>query len=397
MAGITSAGFEAKSLTEISDSIKAYLRSAISPTLDLSSTSPWGQLVDAIANELAQVWEAGQDNYTAKDIDQARNADLDALVKLRGTRRLPATASTAAMTITLAAGTYAAGTLVVNVVGDPTARFSNDEEITVASPTTLTGVPFTAESTGPLHAAAGTLTVVTNPVVGFSAPTNPADAVVGSDIESDTALLLRSDAEIARKGSSTVDAIRADLIGTGDFDFVAVFENDTDVTDGEGRPPHSVEAVVKSGLTDAEIAALVFAAKAGGIQAYGTTTESVTDSQGNVHSVGFTRTTETPMYIWVDVTAIAGRWPGTQAVKDALVAWADENQSVGYDLINRRYSQLIMDPVAFPGAVDVVIKFNDVNNEGTAVTGNWTIDPREVGLVEGARIFVDTTFVNAPP
>lgn len=390
MAGLDSTGFTPKTLTEILAVLRAAVASGISPTLNTGSRSPLGEVLGAVASEATQVWEAIQVLYAAFDIDQATDAQLSTWCRLRGTTRKPATSSQAYMTITLDAGTYAAGSLIVNRVGDSSVRFSNVSEITVGSTTTLTGQIFACETTGPVHAGAGTLTVIASPVTGFSAPTNPADAQLGANRESDADLLLRSDAELARKGSSTVDAARADLLESGLFSFVATAENDTDTTDAAGRPPHSIEALlVLTGTTTSQQAAdAVFAVKPAGVQAYGTTVVTVTDTQGNNHSVGYSVPSNVNVYISVGLSYTDGKYAGDAAVSAALVDWAAANLSVGYDVFIARLTQIVM---SMSGVQDCDVRIGTAPSPTGAV--NLVVAAREIARVDASRIAITSTAV----
>jgi len=392
MAGLTSAGYEAKALADIEAEMAASIKAAISPTLNTSSTSILGQVIGATASQIRQTWEAGQDNYAAADIDQATGDALTALCKLTGTVRRAATPSTVLMTITLAAGTYAAGSLIVHVVGDPTSRFTNDSEITTAG-ATLTGQAFTCEDDGPVRANAGTLTVIASPVTGFSAPTNPAEAVLGLEEETDSELRLRHTTELARAGSTTVDAIRVDVLDADDaISFVACFENDTDVTDADGRPPHSIELLVQGGV-DADVAEAIFLAKPAGIRAYGTTTETVTDTQGNDHTIGFTRPTVITIYIDLALTVISGEYAGDSDVKTAITDWCDANLGVGKDVIQTRIEALAL---GVAGVVDATAEIGLSAGAGT-LDANYVIGTRQIASVDTANIAIAQTVVSAAP
>lgn len=64
-------------------------------------------------------------------------------------------------------------------------------------------------------------------------------------------------------------------------------------------PPKSFEIVINDGnhAIDADIANAIFGSKPAGIQAYGTTTHTVTDSSNNDHVIGFTRATPVNIYV----------------------------------------------------------------------------------------------------
>jgi uncharacterized phage protein gp47/JayE len=264
-------------------------------------------------------------------------------------------------------------------VGDPNTRFDNDLEITVGVTTTLTDQLFSCQETGPVNVPAAQLSVITTPVTGFSAPTNPAAAVPGTNVESNFEFRQRRELELALKGSSTVDAIRADLLQTVDangdplFAFVAVLENDTDAT-VDGVPPHAFETLVIGG-TSAEVAGAIYLAKPAGIQAFGDDSDVVLDSQNNPHTIGFTRPDDVEVNIGVVVSAIAGQFPGDVAVREAVVDYFEQHQSVGYDVIHAQYVRIVMD---MPGVVDVVVTIAGNADPFSGAAANFVIASREI-------------------
>ncbi len=398
MSGLTSAGLEIPTLEELDQGIEQDIHSNVSQNLNLSSTSAIGQYKGSTASNLRQLWEGLLALHASWDLDQAEGAELDRLVRLTGAERLGGEPSTVTMNVTLTAGTYAEGVLVVSKLGDPTVRFSNTTEVTTAGG--IVSTPFESADDGPVTAPAGTLTVIANPIVGFTAATNPADALLGRLQETDAELRRRQQLELARKGSTTVDAIRADLLETDDtdgnplFDYVGVVENDTDDTDGEGRPPHSFEVLVVSAADDADIAQAILAAKPAGIRAYGLTTAVAYDSQSNGHTIGWSVATDVNMYVWVYPSVVAGQYVGNDAVIAAIMDYATFNQTVGADVVRAKYIQLVMEQA---GVVDTEIRFNNVNVEGSAIATNWTIGSRQIARFDATRIVVSPIYVPGVP
>ena len=84
---------------------------------------------------------------------------------------------------------------------------------------------------------------------------------------------------------------------------VKVFLNETDEQDANGIPPHSIAAVV-SGGTDEAIARAIFDHKPPGIATYGNTTVDVTDEDGNVHPVSFSRAVSRFVLLYVFIRVI---------------------------------------------------------------------------------------------
>jgi len=394
MSGVDSTGFESKTVLEIQDEINDSLLGAVSPTLDLSASSLLGEFVGATASQLGQLWEAAEDIYAGEDIDQATGDRLTALCRETGTNRNASTYSTALMTVTLAAGIYAAGSLIVNVVGDATLIFDNDSLIDAGAGGVLTDQAFTAQSIGPIRANAATLTTITSPLPGFTVPTNPAEATVGLDEETDYALRLRQKTELARRGSHTVDAIRVDLMDAGiGITSCSVIENDTDAT-VDSIPPHSFEALVLGGTTQ-DVVDAVFEAKPAGIRAYGTTSGTAVDDQGNSHTIGFTRPAEVPIYVDVAVTIFSGSYVGDTALKTAITDWASYSLFVGYDVLIAKIVSICMN---LEGVIDCSVEVG----LGPTITGtaaaNYTITSRQYATIaDVAHIAIAQTIRTAPP
>lgn len=385
MAGLTPTGFEIKTLEQVESEMDDTLHSTISPTLNLTSTSAYGQLKSVTASHTSEVWDAALALYMSWDAESATGAALDRLGALTGTKRRAATASTAAMSLSLLAGTYAPGELVVSKVGDGTVRFENQFEIVLASDNAAYQTTFVSQETGPVAATTGELSVI-EPVDGFVSATNISSAVQGKPTESDTDYRRRRALELALKGSTTVDAIRADMLqvlGTNGeplFDFVSVVENDTD-NFVDGRPPHSFETLILTGASDQVIAENLLVLKPAGIRAFGDTVVSVSDSQGNFHDIGFTRPSDYDINFALDLTVIASQFPGLDAVKDAVRNFFLENQSVGYDVIHARYVQVVM---GVPGVVDAAVHITHTAYPVGGPEANQVVGTREIAVLGSA-------------
>lgn len=395
--GVLSTGFSAKPLEVIKEELETALRGGISSILDLSTSSPWGQFVGIIASKHRELWELGQACYNASDPAAAAGAALAALSKVTGTTRAPATKSEVTVVLSIDAGTYPAGTLVAHVVGNPDARFVNKTDAIRTSGTGDSDDPtvFIATVTGPVQALAGKLTVIAEPVTGFNTITNPLDADLGSDIESDPHLRSRRDAEVASAGSATLDAVRSDveqlLIAEGtssEVVSVKVFGNDTDFTVGE-LPPHSLEVVLFDGdvpVDNNKIAQTIFDTKAAADHAVGVHSGTATDEEGIEHTINFSRVTALNVYVELDVqtdyTVIQG-----VAAEDAVKAAINAPVEVGAPGLRWKIGQDVV-PGRLESAAFSVNGVEDVTEVrlGFAAspvgTTRLTIAPREI-----ARIF----------
>lgn len=220
----------------------------------------------------------------------------------------------------------------------------------------LPSVDVSAESsdTGPIPAPSGTLdTLDTGPIAGFDSVTNPLDAEVGTDIESDADAKIRRNNSVANPGNATIENIRARLLQVDSVAAVNMFENTSLIDDLSGRPGKSYEAVIQGGDDD-EIAQVMFETKPAGIFQVGTTTVIVKDSQGFDQETRFSRPTNVPIYLEVDLTT-DGRFPidGLQQAEDALLAYGNA-LNISDDVIV--FTKLICALDAIPGITDVEIR-----------------------------------------
>lgn len=411
MAGVVSTGWESKELATIEQEIKDSLLANVSPTLNLSSTSLLGQLVSAIASQIRQTWEAGAALYAARDPDQAEGAQLEELSRITGTNRQAATFSTVVETANLSATSYPhtfpAHTIVVTMAGNADVRFNNDADITISGPETAYEFAMTCETEGAISVNAGTLTQTTS--TGVASPTNPLAAVPGEGQEPISELRVRRQESLAARGSTTVDAIRADLLAVTNVESVKVLANDTDTTDANGTPPWSIHALVLGG-TNAAVAEALWTAKAATDGTFGDTSATVVDSQGQSHVVNFTRPDEVLVYIECDVTVLTGTYPSEEfaTVGNALLHGQLEPGGdyvngpfdhvgglfeVGEDLI---YNKLLAAVMNVPGVVDVTdLKVDIVNPPVGTSTLVAAID--KYFNINGGNITVNFTYVDAVP
>jgi hypothetical protein len=187
--------------------------------------------------------------------------------------------------------------------------------------------------TGPIMAVAGDITEIETQTSGWLGVINLLDATLGSDRTSEEGLRLLREFEIGALGSTPLAAIRGELSRVEGVTAVTVFQNITDVTDADGVPPHSVEALVTGGEDD-EICEALFNAVAAGVRTYGGESGTVTDEEGTDHTIMFSRPEEVDIYVTITLTKVAATYPsdGDAQVKAAIVAFGDA-QSTGTDAV----------------------------------------------------------------
>jgi uncharacterized phage protein gp47/JayE len=246
-----------------------------------------------------------------------------------------------------------------------------------------------AEVTGAITAPANTLTVIETPLFGMDSVTNLLDAAVGNERETDSELRLRRIESLRAIGTSTINGIVNSLRDLDGITSCFVFENNGDVTDGDGRPPHSYEAFIQGGDND-EIFQTLWLTKPAGIATYGNISGLVLDSQGFEHTLYFSRPVEKLIYLVIEITKntdpleIGGVYPanGDTLVRDAVLAYGATFQ-IGQDVVLPRFWTPIN---TIPGILGIVVKAGFT--AGPTGTSNLAIGAKELALFDTTRTTV---------
>jgi hypothetical protein len=397
-AGIQPTGFITPSLQTLQTEIGALQLAAIAPALDLSSDQPLGQLNGIMASVFADLWSGMQAVYGAVDPNAAEGAQLDNVAALTGTLRPAASPTVVTCTLTFnASTTLSAGTLA-SVVGLPSQVFALQNNVYIASSGSVTGTLWVAVTPGATVVQPATLTVITTPVSGWTAITNPALGSTGAAAYSDTMLRQLRVEEIAQSGSCNKDALEAKLLLVPGILAATVYQNTSDSvvqvlrsggTATQNRPPHSYEAVIWDGPSPAAsnsvIAATLWGNDPSGIPTCGSTSATTLDADGNTQVMNFNRATQRVMYVNVTVTLNPlVQYAGDAAVQTAVAtALANDQTKPGIEIV-----ALVLRAAALvPGVLDVpVFQFDFVS--APTNTANITPNYDEVATLATANITV---------
>lgn len=251
---------------------------------------------------------------------------------------------------------------------------------TIGSPVT-----FECTQTGAITPAIGDLTDIVTTYAGWDSVRNNVSANTGRLAESDTALRQRWNASLYTRSVGMTDSIASALMALNGVTSAYVYENDSDSTDGDGRPPHSIEAVVNGGETD-EIGLTIWQKKAAGIDTYGSQSVSINDSQGFPHTINFNRPLIVPIYLRITVTEYPEEAlpPNAQAMITEAVLNYGNTLTVGNDVILQRFMGAIYQNVAGIGYITVT-----ASTDGTSYSSNnISIDARHVATFDATRVQV---------
>lgn len=245
---------------------------------------------------------------------------------------------------------------------------------------------FRCETAGAITPAIGSVNQIVTSYAGWDSVENNVPASTGRDAETDISLRERWAKSIYHRASGMTEAITAALYDVDGVTFAQTYENDTNSTDGDGRPPHSIEAIVQGGALQ-DIAKTIWRVHAGGITTYGSITQTIYDSQDIPHEISFNRPTLVPIYLQITVTANPEKELSAAAIsliKSAIIAQIG-GQSVGQDVILQSLYGTIY--TATSGAVGYM-QIQGGTDGVTYSTDNIEINARSIATIDAANINV---------
>lgn len=389
-SGLTPQGFSATTVQEEVDDLNNKFLANVDGALDLSPDQPIGQIISIFSEKFAELMELGATVYNSINPNAAEGQLLANVCSISGTFPQVATFSTVTANLLLAASTTVTAGAIATVAGQPANRWVLIADAVNSGGTTATvSAQFRSEVAGPFVANAHTLTVIGTPTIGWISVDNPADAVAGLPADTDTTLRQRREAELAGEGAGTVDAIRAAVLKVAGVIQAFVFENTSLVTDGTGLPGKAFRVVVWDGpgmsATNDHIAQAIWDHKPSGILSFGSLVGNATDSTGTVRALNFDRAIQKRLYVVCTTTPGTLNTAGTQAVKNALAAYALATFNLGVSVIDLPFRAAAL----VPGVTTDVPTFMFDFVPSPTNTANLPITGQQIATLQTADILVN--------
>lgn len=264
-----------------------------------------------------------------------------------------------------------------------TKNFSATDNLGIVKATNLGEL--SAEDYGPISQPTNTITTITTPVLGWDSVYNPTPASPGRFEETDEQLRNRFRESKYERASNILESLYTALMSLDDVTELMIYENDSDVYDENGVPPHSFMPVILGGI-GSEIANTIWRNKPLGIRSHGNTSVTIFDSQSFPHVISFERPNPVSIFITLNITA-DNRFPaeGASRIRDELVSYFS-NHGIGNDVI---YSRLFTPINKIPGhQVDSMFIGTSAN---PTQTGNITIPFNGLATVNPDNIVINVT------
>ena len=325
---VDDSGFHYEDYPTILEWLKEEYRAIYGADIYLEADSQDGQFLAIQAQAMFDAATAAAAVYNSMSPSTASGTGLSRVVKINGVRRQTATKSTVDLDI---GGTV--GTTILNGVAQDTLgqKWNLPASVTIPISGTIT---VTAESDveGAITAQAATITKIYTPTLGWQTVNNVLSATPGAPVETDAELRVRQTLSVALPSLSVFEGTKGAVANVAGVTRSEGYENDSDSTDADGIPAHSIAMVVEGGDTD-EIVTAIAEHKTPGTRTFGTTSGTYTDRYGEPNVINFYRPTVVPIKVQVQVTALTGYTTGYDTLIKQAVADSINALKIGADVI----------------------------------------------------------------
>lgn len=305
MTGVGEYGFVRKNRDEILSELEEGYRARLGEDIDLSIVSEDGIRMRILADELDKIHLLAESVFYSNFAHTASGVSLDRVLNPLGSERQPAKRSIAVLRFAgtegseVPAGTICqtgSGILFISIEsGIVTGGFADVNAQTLEMSYGLSG-----------NVAEGSINTINTAVAGIDSVTNPEPARGGRTIETDYEYLNRFIEEGVNGGSSAAN-VQGVLNNLPSVLNAVVYENPTDFFDEDGRPPHSMEAVIEGG-TAAEIGDVFLKNWPGGIESFGGESSTIIDNKNVPRTYHFSRPTEVSVNVLLEIVKDPALW-----------------------------------------------------------------------------------------
>lgn len=333
-ATVTAEGISAPDYQTILSTVTGYFQQIYGSDAYIDPDSKDGQLIALVALAIHDANNTAISVYRSFSPTTALGDALSSNVKINGITRRAATNSTVDLLLTGTVGT----TITNGSVRDTNSVVWNLPATVVIGTDGTVVATSTCANAGAVAALAGSVNSINTPTRGWVSVTNPLAATVGVAAETDAELRVRQAQSVALASLTPFDAVDGAIANVEGVTRHKLFENDQEVMDSNGLPPHSISAIVEGGDAT-EIASTIRSVKGQGVSTYGTTAVIVTDKYGNPYTIRFSRPVDVPIYVSITLQALTGYSSEVgDEIKAAVAAYINSLAIGDSVLLSRVYS-----------------------------------------------------------
>ncbi len=282
------------------------------PNINVAANSPDGQLLNILAQVAIDMEELIADVNAAFDPDQAVGTILDERCAINGVVRQGATYTSQLIDVTASQALALPGLDTSNpfTVSDSSGnRFQLVASYSFGAAGTQS-LAFQAVQIGAVLTTIGTIVNIVTPQTGVVSVINSIAATsIGQNQESDASLRIRRARSVSLPSKGFLEGLIGALLAVDGVTQAVVLENNTDSTDANGIPSHSIWVIVAApGSANDDIANAIYVKRNAGCGMKGAITVSVLQVDGSTFDIQFDNPTSVPLYINLTIAAVTGSY-----------------------------------------------------------------------------------------
>lgn len=365
---VDATGFHYPDYPTVLEQLKDEYRTIYGNDVYLEADSQDGQWVAVMALAIFDTMQVAASVYNSFSPLTAQSDALSRNVKINGIRRRVATYSQVDLRIVGQVGTTINNGQAEDTLGQ---KWNLPVSVTIPVGGEIT-VTAQAADIGDVSAAAGTIIKIATPTLGWQTVENLLPAVEGEPVESDAELRVRQAVSTAIPSLSVLDGTVGAVASLAGVTRFRGYENDSNATDANGVPAHSI-AIVVEGCDAQAIGDAIATKKTPGTGTYGTTTVTTYDRLGLPNDINFFRPTPATIGVEVTIQALTGYNTGFADLIVAAVAAQINALEIGDDvLITKLYVPANL-PGNPAGSTFDITQLRIKKNAGAFGTNNLTL------------------------
>lgn len=380
-------GMHIPSFEDIRDDLINSMKTIFGQDIYIDEDSMDYQQISIFARKIYDTNNLALMAYNNRTPNTSIGVGLDNLCALIGITRKPASKSTVKLVLTgtpstvITDGQASDGVNKWNIV--------NPNPVTIPLNGTIE-VDAECEIDGNIQALAGTINIIVTPIFGWLSVTNTLPAIPGVDIETDAELRMRYANATLSPSASILEGILASIESISGVTRSKIYENDTNSTDDNGIPAHSIMVVVEGG-NDAIIAEEIYKKKTPGCYTYGGSdpVEINVSSYSGIDPtlIRFARTEDVEILVEVHYRKLQGFVPSyLESIPEAIVDYLNN-----LDIHDTVYPSVLlsvcvnqMASISQPSYIITDLKIKRDPSDPYSST------PISLGLIEAAKSDIDS-------
>ena len=322
-------GLQIKSLSELVTELTNSLKSIYGNDINVDSNSPDGQQINIYCQASVDLREVLQKIYNSFDPDLAEGRVLDQRVAINNIKRKEGSFTFQPIEIVTDRALNLVGLdgdaneLEPEIENLYTVKDDEGNEFYLLSSQTIasTGTysfSFRAKELGKVEVIPNTITTPVTVIAGVTSVNNPAGASsIGIDEETDVELRIRRRSSTTLVAVGPVDSLLAALNNLDLVTVAIIYENDSDTTDVNGVPPHSIWCIIEGGDPD-DIGEAIYSKRTMGVGMKGTETVNVLRPDGTNFVAKYDRPISQSLWIRFSIS-LPGGFIDEEGLKNLIV------------------------------------------------------------------------------